>query len=160
LLQVLKQTDRRTAAAEHFSQALLLDPFMWSAFEALCDLGEGDQAARLLYGPQGVPRADAHCGEGGELQRAAASPATLLPPELSLVYGSSPATPAAGDAFNPFGHHATPHGEEGPLSFLDRLLWIRNCCGLESLRASRLLLTRNPTETQRRSRRKPITLLR
>jgi len=106
---VLKQTDRRPAAAEHLSQALLLDPFMWSAFEALCDLGEGDQAARLLYGQlQGVPnpphRAD------GELQRAAASPATFLPPELSLVYGSSPATPAAGEAFNPFGHDATPHG--------------------------------------------------
>jgi hypothetical protein len=50
LYQVLKQTDRRPAAVEHFSQALLLDPFLWSAFEALCDLGEGDQAARLLYG--------------------------------------------------------------------------------------------------------------
>lgn len=110
-MQVLKQTDRRPAAAEHFSQALLLDPFMWSAFEALCDLGEGEQAARLLHGQLGVPRSNAHRADGGELQRAAASPATFLPPELSLVYGSSPATPAAGDAFNPFGHDATPHGE-------------------------------------------------
>ncbi|KAI5083222.1 hypothetical protein GOP47_0002965 [Adiantum capillus-veneris] len=46
---ICRQTDRRQAAITHYTQALSLDLFFWSAYEDLCILGAEDEAA-ALYG--------------------------------------------------------------------------------------------------------------
>ncbi|MCO5564648.1 hypothetical protein L7F22_018314 [Adiantum nelumboides] len=46
---ICRQTDRRQAAITHYTQALTLDLFFWSAYEDLCILGAEDEAA-ALYG--------------------------------------------------------------------------------------------------------------
>lgn len=42
---ICKQSDRRQAAIGHYTQALSLDPFLWSAYEDLCGLGAEEEAA-------------------------------------------------------------------------------------------------------------------
>lgn len=44
---ICKQSDRRQAAIGHYTQALGLDPFLWSAYEDLCGLGAEDEAANV-----------------------------------------------------------------------------------------------------------------
>ncbi|KAH7278300.1 hypothetical protein KP509_38G034900 [Ceratopteris richardii] len=46
---ICRHTDRRQAAITHYTQALSLDLFFWSAYEELCTLGAEDEAA-ALYG--------------------------------------------------------------------------------------------------------------
>ncbi|KAK3246551.1 Cell division cycle protein 27 [Cymbomonas tetramitiformis] len=48
---ICKQSERRSAAVNHFTQALTLDPFLWSAYEELCLLGADEEAATLLHNP-------------------------------------------------------------------------------------------------------------
>eukprot|EP00249_Psilotum_nudum_P000982 c13222_g1_i1 orf=51-2417(+) len=50
---ICRYTDRRQAAIGHFTQALTLDPFSWSAYEQLCFLG-AEEDASLLYGEMAV----------------------------------------------------------------------------------------------------------
>ncbi|BBN06709.1 anaphase-promoting complex subunit 3 [Marchantia polymorpha subsp. ruderalis] len=45
---ICRLTDRRQAAIGHYTQALILDPFLWSAYEDLCLLGAEEEAAGLL----------------------------------------------------------------------------------------------------------------
>ncbi|KAL2633353.1 hypothetical protein R1flu_004832 [Riccia fluitans] len=45
---ICKMTDRRQTAIGHYTQALMLDPFLWSAYEDLCLLGAEEDAAGLL----------------------------------------------------------------------------------------------------------------
>ena len=49
LAQICRQTDRRKEAIAHLQRALSLDPFMWCAYEELCDLG-ADEEAQAVYG--------------------------------------------------------------------------------------------------------------
>lgn len=44
---ICKASDRRQAAIGHYTQALSLDPFLWSAYEELCSLGAEDEAATV-----------------------------------------------------------------------------------------------------------------
>eukprot|EP00959_Pyramimonas_sp_CCMP1952_P458640 9476954-Pyramimonas_sp.AAC.2 len=49
---ICKQSEGRTAAAvEYFSQALTMDPFLWSAYEEICQLGAEKEAQALLQNP-------------------------------------------------------------------------------------------------------------
>lgn len=50
---ICRHTDRRQAAISHYTQALSLDSFFWSAYEDLCVLGAEDEAA-ALYGDLAV----------------------------------------------------------------------------------------------------------
>jgi anaphase-promoting complex subunit 3 len=42
---ICRQSDRRQAAIGYYTQALSLDPFLWSAYEDLCGLGAEEEAA-------------------------------------------------------------------------------------------------------------------
>jgi len=46
--QVYMQTERKTKAIEALNRALKLNPFMWSAFELLCRLGEKPDADHVF----------------------------------------------------------------------------------------------------------------
>lgn len=46
--QVYMQTERKTKAADALHRALKLNPFMWSAFEMLCGLGEKPDAESIF----------------------------------------------------------------------------------------------------------------
>ncbi|CAM6127393.1 unnamed protein product [Calypogeia fissa] len=50
---ICRLTDRKQAAIGYYTQALTLDPFLWSAYEDLCLLGAEDDAAEL-YGDAAV----------------------------------------------------------------------------------------------------------
>jgi len=45
---ICKETGRRAAAITHFSAALTLDPFLWTAYEELCALGAEEEAASVV----------------------------------------------------------------------------------------------------------------
>jgi anaphase-promoting complex subunit 3 len=43
---------RNAAAVKYFSQALALDPFLWSAYEEICQLGAEKEATAALHNPE------------------------------------------------------------------------------------------------------------
>lgn len=72
------RTNRARLATSQFSSALAADPFLWSAHQELCALGEGDAAVKLL--------AEAKCAcvaakvDAGLTRASSRSPAALFPP--------------------------------------------------------------------------------
>ncbi|KAL3694343.1 hypothetical protein R1sor_007994 [Riccia sorocarpa] len=56
---ICRLTDRRQGAIGHYTQALMLDPFLWSAYEDLCLMGAEEDAAGLL-GDVAVSRLQQH----------------------------------------------------------------------------------------------------
>ncbi|KAK4379031.1 hypothetical protein RND71_000893 [Anisodus tanguticus] len=45
---IYRYTDRRNSSIQHFNQALLLDPLLWSAYEELCILGAAQEASAVF----------------------------------------------------------------------------------------------------------------
>lgn len=48
LCVICKQSGRRQAAIGHYTQALSLDPFLWSAYEDLCGLGADEESVPVF----------------------------------------------------------------------------------------------------------------
>ncbi|MCH87557.1 cell division cycle protein 27-like, partial [Trifolium medium] len=45
---MIRYTDRKKSAINHFKQALSMDPLMWAAYEELCILGAAEEATTVF----------------------------------------------------------------------------------------------------------------
>eukprot|EP00741_Cyanophora_paradoxa_P021255 tig00021348_g20515.t1 len=98
--QICQRASRRTQAIAYYSQALRANPFLWSAYEALCTLGADLDPADFF------PRAD----EALISSAAPAAPVFAAPPAPSTLPA---AAPAAGPALVP----GTPARTPAPMDY-------------------------------------------
>lgn len=113
------KTQRRAQAARYYTQALELNPYLWSAYEGLCQLGVDlpplAASAAPIHAAQWLPPADvapaaaaAHAPTpcAGSEPLAQQAHGSHVPPPIDAGHGAAGAVPATPSPFSPMGMFA------------------------------------------------------
>lgn len=86
---ICRRTDRRQSAIQHLSAALSLDPFLWCAYEELCQLGAEEEASRA-YGDAAMAAAEQLTQQAGAVTSSGNATSRQNLPDEELRRSGSP----------------------------------------------------------------------